>query len=119
RKSSMQLTSKMRYVSAQLVALLEGDLWMRNASHANAMAQRLAGAVSGLAGVEVVHPVEANGVFARLPRPVIAPLQERFAFYVWDEATDVVRWMCSWDTTTDDVDAFAAAVTEEVGQVRA
>jgi threonine aldolase len=119
RKSSMQLTSKMRYVSAQLVALLEGDLWLRNASHANAMAQRLAAGVSGLDAVEVVHPVEANGVFARLPRSVIAPLQERFAFYVWDEPTDVVRWMCSWDTTTEDVDAFAAAVAEEVRKERA
>ena len=117
RKSSMQLASKMRYVSAQLVALLEGDLWLRNASHANAMAARLASGVHGLEGVEVVQPVQANGVFARLPRAAIAPLQERFAFYVWDEADDVVRWMCSWDTTTDDVDAFAAAVAEEVGRV--
>ena len=61
--------------------------------------------------------MQANGVFARLPRAAIAPLQERFAFYVWDETDDVVRWMCSWDTTTDDVDAFAAAVAEEVGRV--
>ena len=117
RKSSMQLASKMRYVSAQLVALLDGDLWLRSASHANAMAQRLAGATAGVDGIEsVVQPVQANGVFARLPRASIAPLQDRFAFYVWDEPADVVRWMCSWDTTTDDVDSFAAAVAEEVGR---
>lgn len=114
RKSSMQLASKMRYVSAQLVALLDGDLWLRNASHANLMARRLADAVRDIAGVDVVHPVQANGVFARMPRAAIGALQEEVAFYVWDAPADVVRWMCSWDTTTEDVDGFAAAVARSV-----
>jgi threonine aldolase len=109
----MQLASKMRYAAAQLDALFAGDLWLRNAAHANAMAQRLAAAVAGAPGVRIVRPVQANAVFAVLAPEVTERLQERFAFYVWDEATGEVRWMCSWDTTEADVDAFAAAVAEE------
>jgi threonine aldolase len=112
RKQAMQLASKMRFLSAQLEALLAGDLWRRNAAHANAMAARLAAAVAGVPGVRITQPVEANGVFAILPPGVAELLQERFAFYVWDEATGEVRWMCAWDTTPEDVDAFVAAVAE-------
>jgi threonine aldolase len=113
RKQAMQLASKMRYAAAQLDALFAGELWLRNAAHANAMAQRLAAAVAGAPGVRIVRPVQANAVFAVLAPEVTERLQERFAFYVWDEATGEVRWMCSWDTTEADVDAFAAAVAEE------
>jgi threonine aldolase len=113
RKQTMQLASKMRYAAAQLDALFAGDLWLRNAAHANAMAQRLAGAVGAVPGVSVTRPVQANAVFAVLAPDVTARLQERFAFYVWDELTGEVRWMCSWDTTEADVDAFAAAIAEE------
>jgi threonine aldolase len=112
RKMSMQLTSKMRYISAQFDALLAGDLWLRNASHANAMAQRLAAAVVDLPGVRIVRPVEANAVFAVVPPEVTARLQERFGFLTWVEATGEVRWMCSFDTTEDDVDTFAAAIRD-------
>lgn len=116
RKQLGQLASKMRFVSAQLIALLEGELWLRNAGHANEMAQRLAAAVSGHEGVEIVHPTEANGVFAQLPRPAIdtllAELEGDPPFHVWDEERNVVRLMCAWDTTPDDVDAFAGAVAE-------
>jgi threonine aldolase len=110
RKQSMQLASKMRYVSAQFVALLEGDLWRRNALHANAMAQRLAAALEGAPGVTVSHPVQANAVFAVLDRAHIDALQSRHTFYVWDEAADQVRWMTAWSTTEADVDAFAADI---------
>jgi threonine aldolase len=112
RKQGMQLASKMRFVSAQLARLLEGDLWRANAAHANAMARRLEERVRGIPGVEVVQPVQANGVFARIPREVVAPLQERSFFYVWDESGPVVRWMCSYDTRAKDVDAFAATLSE-------
>ncbi len=119
RKQGMQLASKMRFISAQLEALLADDLWLRSASHANAMATRLAAAVRGVAGVEITHPVEANGVFARLPRPAIdrllAELPGEDPFYVWDEATGEARWMCSWDTTETDVDEFAKAIADAVG----
>jgi threonine aldolase len=116
RKQLGQLASKMRFVSAQLEALLAGELWLESASHANAMATRLAGAVEPLDGLEVVHPVEANAVFARLPRAAIdrllGELPGDHPFYIWDEPDEVVRWMCSWDTAAEDVDRFAEAVAE-------
>lgn len=114
RKQLLQLASKMRFVSAQFEALLGGELWLQNARHANAMAARLAAAVEALDGVEVSHPVEANAVFARLPRAAIerllAELPGEHPFYVWDEAANEVRWMCAWDTAPEDVDEFAGAI---------
>ena len=110
RKQGMQLASKMRYVAAQLARVLEGDLWRSNAAHANAMARRLAEGASAVRGVSLAYPVQANGVFARLPREWIAPLQERSFFYVWDEEEGIARWMCSFDTTEGDVDGLLAAL---------
>ncbi|MEV1176936.1 low specificity L-threonine aldolase [Nonomuraea sp. NPDC049784] len=114
RKTFMQLSSKMRFVSAQFEALLSGDLWLRNARQANAMGRRLAEAVSGIPGVSLSRPVEANAVFAVLPRDVTERLAKRFRFYTWNEAMGEVRWMCAFDTTEADVDAFAAALAEEM-----
>jgi len=114
RKQGMQLASKMRYISAQLDALLRGDLWLRAAEHANAMARRLADGVADVPGVRITQPVEANGVFAILRPEATARLQKDWPFYVWDEATGEVRWMTAWDTAPGDVDAFAAAVRAEL-----
>jgi threonine aldolase len=114
RKASMQLASKMRFVSVQFEALLAGDLWLRGARHANAMARRLERAVRDVDGVRVTRPVESNAVFAVLPRAAAERLQKRYRFYFWDEATGEVRWMCAFDTTEQDVDAFAAALVEEL-----
>ncbi|WP_320778063.1 low specificity L-threonine aldolase [Streptomyces sp. CRN 30] len=114
RKMSMQLASKMRFVSVQLEALLARDLWLRNARHSNAMAQRLAEGVRAVDGVEILYPVQANAVFARLPHEVSERLRKRFRFYFWDEVAGDVRWMCAFDTTEDDVDAFVAALKEEM-----
>jgi threonine aldolase len=114
RKQLGQLGSKGRYLGAQFLALLEGDLWLRNAAHANAMARRLADAVRGLPDVEITRPVQANAVFALLPPDVVQPLLERFGFYVWDERTGEVRWMCSWDTTEEDVEELVGAVRSAV-----
>ncbi|MEE2814393.1 MAG: low specificity L-threonine aldolase [Actinomycetota bacterium] len=114
RKFNMQLSSKMRFVSAQLIALLEGDLWLRNARHSNAMAQRLRAEVEqGIAdgsihGVAFTQPTQSNGVFATLPDGVADRLREKFRFYDWDAARNEVRWMCSFDTQESDVDAFVA-----------
>lgn len=116
RKLSMQLTSKMRFVSAQFEALLAGDLWLRNARHANAMAQRLAEGVKAVDGVSILYPVEANAVFARLPHDVSERLQKRYRFYFWDEPAGDVRWMCSFDTQEEDVDGFVAALREEMAR---
>ncbi|MER5969798.1 low specificity L-threonine aldolase [Streptomyces sp. NPDC002055] len=117
RKLSMQLPSKCRFVSAQLEALLAGDLWLRNARHANTMARRLADGVRDVPGVEIVYPVQSNAVFATLPHDVAERLQKRYRFYFWDEAAGLVRWMCSFDTAEADVDAFATAVAEEMGKL--
>jgi len=110
RKQAMQLASKMRFTAAQFDALLAGDLWLRSASHANAMARRLAAAVEGIPGVRVTQAVEGNVVFAILDPDATATLQRDWPFYIWDEATGEVRWMTAWDTEPADVDAFAAAI---------
>ncbi|GAA1964283.1 low specificity L-threonine aldolase [Nocardioides panacihumi] len=113
RKLATQLSSKTRFVSAQLEALVADDLWLRSAAHANAMAVRLAAGVADIDGVELVAPVDANAVFARLPRAVVDAVQPTFPFYLWDESDKqrpIARWMCSFDLTEDDVDAFADAV---------
>jgi threonine aldolase len=114
RKQSLQLASKMRFLAAQFDALLTEELWLRNASHANEMASRLAGAVAGIERVEITRPVQANALFVRLPRAATDALLKEFDFYIWDETTGEVRWMCSWDTTPEDVDTFAAAVSAAV-----
>ncbi|GLZ10781.1 threonine aldolase [Actinomadura sp. NBRC 104425] len=112
RKAGMQLASKMRFISAQLVALLDGDLWLRNARHANAMARRLAEAVRPLPGVRITRPVEANAVFAALSAEAAARLREQYSFATWDERTGEVRWMCSFATTEDEVRAFTSALAK-------
>jgi threonine aldolase len=108
RKTSMQLPSKMRFLSAQLVALVEGDLWQRNARHANAMAARLDAGLREL-GVEIPNPTQANAVFPIFTAEQTAKLQELYRFYVWNVATGQVRLMCAWDTTQEDVDGLLAA----------
>ena len=111
RKQGMQLASKMRFVAAQFEALLRDGLWLRNASHANAMARLLAARLRDLDDViRLAYPVQANGVFPILPRHAIEPLQRERRFYMWDADTNVARWMTSWDTTEEDVHAFADAV---------
>jgi threonine aldolase len=115
RKQVTQLASKMRYVSAQLLRLFEGDLWRETAGHANAMARRLGDGISEVPGARLAYPVQANAVFASLPPAAIARLHEGYHFYVWDESAGVIRLMCSWQTTPDDVDALVAAVRAAVG----
>jgi threonine aldolase len=114
RKQGMQLASKMRFISAQFEALLSNDLWRKNAQHANRMARLLEEQVSRIPQVKIVYPVEANGVFAKIPRPAIARLQKSYFFYVWHEEESVVRWMCSFDTTEEDVKQFARFVAKTV-----
>jgi threonine aldolase len=108
RKQGMQLASKMRYIAAQFSAFLENDLWKNNASHANRMAQKLYEAVRGIPGVEVTRRVESNAVFAKVPPHIVPALQEEFFFYVWDEESSEVRWMCSFDTSEEDIESFAS-----------
>ncbi len=111
RKRGGHLFSKMRFLSAQLEAYLEGDLWLRNARHANLMATRLAEGLESLPGAQLQHPVEANEIFVSLPDPVIRGLlADGFKFYRWDnEASVVIRLVTAFDTAASDVDAFLAA----------
>ncbi|HEU4828910.1 MAG TPA: low specificity L-threonine aldolase [Gemmatimonadales bacterium] len=118
RKQAMQLPSKMRFIAAQFDALFTDELWLRSARHANAMAQRLAARVRSVPGVTITQRVDANAVFAILPRQVIPALQEECFFYVWDEGRSEVRWMASWDTTEEDVDAFASTIARATGSPR-
>lgn len=117
RKMNMQLASKMRFLSAQLIALLDSDLWLRNAEHANAMARRLrdrldAAVLDGRApGLGFTQPTQANAVFATLPTGVADRLREQVRFYDWNSAIGEVRWMTAFDTTENEVDAFADLVS--------
>lgn len=115
QKQAMQLASKMRFLAAQFDAYLEGELWRRAASHSNAMAQRLA-EVARKHGLEIVAPVEANGVFVRLPQSWFDDLAQRVRFYPWEESpesrTVVARWMCAYDTQPEDIDRMDQALRE-------
>jgi threonine aldolase len=118
RKQGMQLASKMRYLSAQLDALLTDDLWLQLGGHANAMARRLAEGAGKVGGIRLARAPEANAIFAHLPDAKIPPLQARHQFYVWKKGTDgtsEVRWMCSWDTTEQEVDDFVRVLGEVLG----
>src|SRR5450432_399925 len=114
RKQGMQLASKMRFISVQLETILTEDLWLRSARHANRMARLLAKEIRRIPQAKIVYPVEGNGVFVQLPKRSIPKIQERYFFYVWSEEASVVRWMCSFDTTEEDIRQFAAFVRETV-----
>jgi threonine aldolase len=114
RKQGMQLASKMRFIAAQFEALLTDDLWKRSAEHANRMARVLEAEVRAIPQVRVVWNVEANGVFAQIPQHAIEKIKERYFFYPWIEEECIVRWMCSFDTTEEDVKEFAQVVRKAV-----
>jgi threonine aldolase len=115
RKQGAQLPSKMRFIAAQFTALLTQDLWLETATHANRMAQLLAAELRQIPQVSITQPVEANAVFALLPRESVARIQQRFFFYVWNEQTFEVRLMCSFDTTEADVRELTGVVRQAVG----
>lgn len=110
RKQITQLPSKMRFVAAQFLALLEGDLWLTLAGHSNAMAKELHAATSGLAGVEHTGVPVVNSLYPVLDADLIEPLRSWSFFWDWDVARRQVRWMTAWDTTAEDVAEFAAGV---------
>ena len=114
RKQGMQLPSKMRFIAAQFEAMLAGNLWRRNATHANRMAQILGGELAKLSQVKINQPVETNGVFATIPKKYIPALQKKYFFYVWDEEISEVRLMASFDTTEEDIRDFVKFVRKTV-----
>ena len=114
RKQGMQLSSKMRFISAQFEAMLSGNLWRRGPEHANRMARLLAGELAKLSQIKITQPVEANGVFAVIPKKYIPALQKKYFFYVWNEEISEVRLMASFDTSEDDVRDFVKFVRKTV-----
>jgi threonine aldolase len=116
RKQAGQLSSKTRYIAAQVLALLEDGLWLRNAAHANAMAARLVEAVRDIPGVVVAVAPAVNAVFAQVPASAIVPLQAWSFFWEWDLDASMVRWMTSFATTVEDVERFAAGVRAIVAE---
>lgn len=115
RMQGMQLSSKMRFIAAQFTALLSNDLWRRSAAHANKMARLLASELQEVNGVTLTQSVEANEVFAILPRHIIPKLQQRWPFHVWNESASEARLIASFDTTESDVADFARLVRESIG----
>ncbi|MGI9044359.1 MAG: threonine aldolase family protein [Gemmatimonadaceae bacterium] len=115
RMQGMQLSSKMRFIAAQFDAMFTGDLWLRSATHSNAMASRLAAGIAEMPGCRLTQRVQANEVFAVIPREHIAALQDITYFHIWDEAASEARFVCSFDTKEDDIDRFLTAASRIIG----
>ncbi len=114
RKQGMQLISKMRFISAQFKALLSNDLWKKNATHANEMAQLLAKEIETIPKITITQPVESNGVFAIIPSKYIQKLQKEFFFHIWNEEKSEVRWMTSYDTTEEEINSFSELLKQVI-----
>ena len=110
RKQGMHLTSKMRFISVQFEALLSDDLWLKNAKHANRMAQLVYSEVKDIHQIRITQKVQGNAVFASLPAKIVTKLQKKYAFHVTNEQTSEVRWMCSFNTSKEDVMDFVETI---------
>lgn len=117
RKQGMQLMSKMRFISAQFETYLSNDLWLKNARHSNEMAQLIAKELEKIPQITIMQKVEANVVFATIPKEAIPAIQEKYYFYVWNEETSEARLMTSFDTTRKDVKNFVNAIKEALKNV--
>jgi len=115
RKQAAQLFSKMRFISAQFIPYLEEEIWKSNALHSNNMAKLLVEMIKDIGKITVTQKVEANGVFAILPREVIPLIREEFFFYDWNESIGEVRWMTSFDTTEEDIRSFVSLLRVHLG----
>ncbi|MBE9468016.1 MAG: low specificity L-threonine aldolase [Bacteroidetes bacterium] len=108
RKQSTQLTSKMRYISAQFEALLSNNIWLKNAENSNKMAKLLFEKIKDIPKIQITQKVETNGIFAIIPEKYISIIQKKYFFYIWDEDKSEIRWMTSYDTTEQDIDNFSS-----------
>jgi len=116
RKQGMQLASKMRFISAQFERYLTDELWYKNAEHANNMAKLLERKVLEIPQIQLTQNVEANGVFAKVPKEIIDDLKQEYFFYDWDEANNEVRWMCSFDTKEKDILTFVELIKSQLSK---
>lgn len=114
RKQGMQLHSKMRFIAAQFERYLSDGLWYKNASHANKMAQLLAGHLRHIPQLKITQEVTGNGVFVVIPKDLIPQLQKAYFFHIWNEHTHEVRLMCSWDTTPEDIEGLVHLIQQLV-----
>ncbi len=114
RKQSMQLASKMRFIASQFEAFLTDNLWLKNAKQANEMAKLLAKRVKEISNIEVTQKTQANAVFAIIPSKCIRELQKKYFFYVWNEYTNEVRWMTSFDTQKKNIEQFVAFLAKTI-----
>lgn len=114
RKQGMQLASKMRFISAQFERYLTDDLWYNNAKHSNDMAQLLLSKIKDIPQIQVTQKVQANGVFAIIPKEIIEDLKSEYFFYDWDEMRNEVRWMCSFDTQEKDILKFVELIQKKL-----
>ena len=111
-KQTAQLFSKNRFISAQFKALFTNELWKRMATHSNHMAQLLASEISEIEGVNITQKVQANAIFVLIPKHIIETLRNAYRFYDWNAETGELRWMCSFDTTEEDVRGFVKKLKE-------
>ncbi len=114
RKQSMQLCSKMKFIACQFEALLTDDLWLKTARHANKMAKLLETEVRNIPTIKITQKVQTNGIWAYIPKDKIETLQKEFFFWVWDEHAGEVRWLCSFDTTEEDIKGFVTLLKEHL-----
>lgn len=112
RKQSAQLASKQRYLSCQFTAYLTDNLWLKNATHANEMAQLLYKGLKELPGVHFTQKMESNQLFLTMPRPAIDELMKTYFFYFWNEGIDEIRFVTSFDTTEEDIEALLQTLRE-------
>jgi threonine aldolase len=110
RKQSAQLASKLRYLSCQFTAYLETGIWLTNAQHANAMAQKLYSALNNFPSIRFTQKVESNQLFMTMPRPLIEYLQQKYFFYIWNEANNEIRLVTSFDTKPEEIDELVQAI---------
>jgi|WetSurMetagenome_2_1015567.scaffolds.fasta_scaffold02859_8 threonine aldolase len=108
RKQSMQLASKMRFISAQYIAYLDKEVWKECATHSNKLAKKLEKSLREVKGIRITQSVDANAIFVVMPRKIAQELNKEYFFYPWDEAAEEYRLMTSWDTTDEDIDTFVA-----------
>jgi threonine aldolase len=113
RKQGMQLSSKMRFISAQFIAYFSNDLWKKCASHSNAMAKLLADKITGIKGIRITQKVQSNGVFVVIPHDVAEKVRQQYFFYAWNEKISEYRLMTSWDTTEEDIEEFVQLLEKE------
>ncbi|MDR1983757.1 MAG: low specificity L-threonine aldolase [Prevotellaceae bacterium] len=110
RKQAMQLASKMRFISAQFIAYLSNNQCIETATHSNKMAKLLESKIKEIPQIKITQKVESNAVFALIPPEIYDDLQKEYFFYLWDEKNYEARWMCSFDTTEDDINKFVELI---------